>query len=291
MSPGWTNFHTHSNFCDSVGDPEDFIKAALKQNVKVLGFSSHAPLPFATDWTMEPAHLPEYYARINHLKAEYRDKLSIYLGLEIDYIPGLTGPRAPQFVASGLDYCIGSVHYVGRNAPQGSYLIDGSAEEFARGIKQVYGGNAQQAVERYYELVREMAVKEPPDIIGHLDLIKINNLHERYFSEAESWYRAAVEATIRTIAQGRAIVEINTGGIARKKISTFYPSPWIIELCMAHRITITLSADAHKPEQLTGEFSRAAQMLHDIGYKEMAVLTPQGWRQYPFSAQGVELDF
>ena len=75
-----------------------------------IGFTSHAPVPFKTDWTMDPKDLPGYLAEINRLKAEYRGKIEIYLGLEVDYLPEFPEARLDRF--TGLDYVIGSIHYM-----------------------------------------------------------------------------------------------------------------------------------------------------------------------------------
>jgi histidinol-phosphatase (PHP family) len=79
-----------------------------------VGFSSHAPLPFPTDWTMTPELVPMYCAEIRELQAEFKDRIRVWLGLEIDYMPGLIAPHDQKFDPLKLDYRIGAVHFVGR---------------------------------------------------------------------------------------------------------------------------------------------------------------------------------
>ena len=45
-------------------------------------------------------------------KNDYRDRLGIYTGLEIDFISGKMGPADSKYEALGLDYKIGSVHSI-----------------------------------------------------------------------------------------------------------------------------------------------------------------------------------
>lgn len=67
--------------------------AAFEAGYSVLGFSSHAPLPFETIWNMDWSDLPAYAGVIRELKQRYAPRgMNILLGLEIDYIPGLCGP-------------------------------------------------------------------------------------------------------------------------------------------------------------------------------------------------------
>jgi len=59
--------------------------------------------------------------------------------------------------------------------------MDFTAEELARGLREVYVGDVQAMVRAYYERVQMMVKQDPPDIIGHLDLIKKLNKGNRFF--------------------------------------------------------------------------------------------------------------
>ena len=52
-SKNLTNYHSHSLYCDGRAGMEDFVRFALSEGFTSYGFSSHAPLPFSTAWTME----------------------------------------------------------------------------------------------------------------------------------------------------------------------------------------------------------------------------------------------
>lgn len=273
----WANFHTHCHLCDGVGEPQQYVAEAIKQEVTALGFSSHAPLPFTTTWTMPPELLADYCQLVRALQEGHAERLPIFLGLEIDFIPGVTSPRAPRFEPYRLDYTIGSVHFVGRDHEGVPWTVDGDPDSFARGLDKAYGGDIRRVVESYYHLVREMAQTACPDVIGHLDVIKKNNPGERYFSEGAGWYREAVFETLEAIAASSAIVEVNTGGIARKRTTALYPSPWILQRCLALKIPLTLSADAHTPEHVVAGFDEAAASLREIGFRELYTLGAEGW--------------
>ena len=78
-------------------------RAARAAGYGVLGFSSHAPLPFPTDWNMPLERLDDYAAEIRRLAADWAAEdppLDIYLGLEIDWIEGLRSPATDSSASS-----------------------------------------------------------------------------------------------------------------------------------------------------------------------------------------------
>ncbi len=284
----WTNFHTHCNFDDGDADAEQYVIEALRCDVKTLGFSSHSPLPFHTDWTMKPEDLQNYCDTIRSLQKKYASQLEIFLGMEIEYIPGVIGPRSSQFRSARLDYVIGSVHFFTGEVAGKRLTFDNDEEEFLEGLNGIFKGDVRKAVTAYYSSICEMVEKECPDIIGHLDLIKKNNKQDKFFSETEGWYKEAVLQTLKTIANSKAIVEVNTGGLTRKRCDALCPSLWILEYILKLDIPITLNSDAHNPAEITGYFKETADVLKNIGFKHLYILTAEGWRPLTFSAAGLE---
>lgn len=282
----WINFHTHCNFCDGDEEPEKFVKKAIKEGMAGLGFSSHAPVSFETEWTMRKENLKDYINTIDILKKKYQDKLSIYTGLEIDYVLGLGKICDIDF--SKIDYAIGSVHFLGSDGFKGDWSIDYNNDEFAKGIQRDFQGNVRKAVEVYYYTIQDMALKGEIDIVGHFDIIKMNNKDDRYFCEDESWYISLVEDTLKVVSKYGLIIEVNNGGITRGKTDSLYPSNWILERCCKKNIPITISSDAHRPEYIAYGFDKTAKVLKDIGFKEIYVLEHSQWKPKEFSTNGIK---
>jgi len=285
----WVNFHTHCSFDDGNVALEKYVKEALKQDVAILGFSSHNPLPFSVDWVLKRKDYKKYCKTICKLSEKYEDQIRILLGLEMDFLSNLNSFYKKGMNLSDLDYIIGSVHFVNFFDKNKGWAIDESEEEFEKGLDEIYKGNIKKVVKDYFKLIRDMLKLENPDIVAHLDLIKMNNKDDKYFSEGENWYREEVLKTLKAIAKSSAILEVNTGGIARGKIDSLYPSNWIIEEAYNMRIPITLSSDAHKPEQITAKFKEAAVLLNSIGYKEVYIPHKKTWAPHPISVEGIEL--
>lgn len=273
-----TNYHTHSRYCDGAGEPAEYAEAAVNKGFAALGFSSHAPLPFASDWTMKPDDLPRYTAEIRSLAERYRGTLEIYLGLEIDYIPGVMGPSDERFAQAGLEYTIGSVHMI-RDDRSGRYLaIDGPVEEYETLIRSVFSGDARAFAERYFTLMSEMAERHRPDIIGHLDVLMKNNIGMRFFSGTESWYLDAACGTLEAIKASGAVLEVNSGGLARRRTEFLYPSLPLLTVARELEIPVMLNADAHEPGHIDAFYDRGHALLRAAGYREVRVLLAGTWQ-------------
>ncbi len=263
--------HTHTHFCDGQDDINTVCRSACEKGLVSLGFSSHAPLPrgsgFESDWHIQDGQLDAYVEAVLRAKKEWEGRLTVYLGLEIDYIRGVMGPMDPLFRNLGLDYCIGSVHYV--IPPNGAkpFTVDGSFEEAARGIKEGYAGDGEAYMHAYWEAVRDMIGHGGFDILGHIDLVKKNNQHEEWFSLAGKVYLTAAEQTLDKLT-GTTVVEVNTGGLIRGKTKDCYPSLEILKMMKSRGIPVTINADAHRAQDVTGYYDTAARTLSEAGYSK-----------------------
>jgi len=265
------NYHTHTLFCDGSNEPEQYVLSAVEKNMKIIGFSAHASVPFKNEWSLKTADIKSYHKEIESLKKKYHSKIQVLNGLEIDYIPGITKPFSFFYKNFMLDYSIGSVHLVKLPTHNKLWFIDGAIRNFDKGLAEIFDNNIEKAVGAYYEQIQEMVLKEKPDIIGHLDKIKMNN-KKRFFDEGEKWYRKLVDKTLDVIAQSNCIVEVNSRGVYTGKSDSFFPSVFVLEKCYILGIPLMINSDAHKPEQLTLKFKEAAAMLKDIGYSKLQII-------------------
>jgi histidinol-phosphatase (PHP family) len=278
----WTNFHTHTRFCDGADEPEKYVEEAVKQGFESLGFSAHAPLPYDNPWSLKSIEIDKYKTEILRLKEKYADKINIFISLEADYIPEVSTPHSVFRNNIGLDYIIGGVHLVKRKGTEKLWFIDGSkVESYDEGVNDIFNGNIEEAVEAYFSQVTEMVQTQKPDIIAHFDKIKMHN-KDRYFLESDAWYKKLVNQSINVIEWSGCIVEVNTRGLYKKRSDFFYPSRHILELCYLKKIPITLSSDAHKPEELSLYFNEAVELLKDVGFIKIMVYTEDGWKSKYF---------
>ena len=275
-----TNYHTHFSICDGRGEAEDYVRAALDRGFAALGFSSHAPLPYPNGWTMKEKDLPRYFAEVGRLREAYRGRIEIYLGLEVDYIPLPDGTSRLSWTGGGLDYTIGSMHII-PGGPEGYREVDYTEDVYRAILEEDFGGDIRAFAAAYYRSFGELAVRHRPTVLGHFDLIKKNNPVEKYFRENDDWYRRTVEGVIPAVAASGCIVEVNTGGLARGRTSTVYPSPWILRLLREAEVPVMLNSDAHTPENLDARYPEAREIILDAGYREVMTLRADGWKRVP----------
>jgi histidinol-phosphatase (PHP family) len=264
------NLHTHSHFCDGKEEPEEYVKQAIGLGFHTLGFSSHAPVPFENNFSLKEEKMDEYFSTIRRLGEKYEDKINILLSMEIDFIPGITRAFTEFSKAGNLDYTIGGVHLVRNKEFEKLWFIDGSKQEtYDDGLQKLFNGHIRNGVEAYYGQIMEMVATQKPDIIAHLDKIKMHNKN-RYFSEEESWYKDIVWKTLKFIAdESNCIVEVNTRGLYKKRSDTYFPGPAILEQIHHLKIPVTLSSDAHQPQELNGYYNEALKLMKEIGFKDL----------------------
>lgn len=265
-----TNFHTHTSFCDGKGTPEEIAQIAIQKGFSHLGFSSHSMYPFAGTWHIAPNDHKSYAKEVRAAQEKFKDKLSILLGFEADYIPMISKPDFVKFKDLQPDYLIGSVHYI--FSEKGRLAVDYGADLLKEKIDTLYNGNSKEVVQRYFELEREMLSKCDFTIIGHCDLIRKNNGKLNMFSEKDEWYRKEITLTADAIKKAGVIAEVNTGAIARGTMDDVYPSSDFLKLLNERGVPVTLSSDCHNPEFLDGAFDRGLEAIKKAGYKELAYI-------------------
>ena len=273
----FTTYHTHSHYCDGSMAPEDYILSAIRKNFPAIGISSHAPVHFETLWTMKPGKITQYMETILGLKEKYRGKIQVYVGLETDFYPGAVAYRNYP----GIDYTIGSVHFIHHAAGQRYMALDGTPEEFQETRDVVFHGEARELVKKYYQLLTDMLYQQPPSILGHLDILKKNNRGNCFFCENERWYQKAVEGVLDAVTEQQVIVEVNTGGIARGYTSEMYPSDWILACMRERNIPLVLNSDAHHPDKIDAYYLQAVEKLKSLGYTHQRILLDNIWQDVP----------
>ncbi|MDR2601207.1 MAG: histidinol-phosphatase [Spirochaetaceae bacterium] len=279
-----SNIHIHTFFCDGEGSPEDFCKAAFARGLVSIGFSAHAPLKknlgVCTNWHLKEERFDAYKEAVLNCKKEWRGKLDVFLGLEADYVAGFQTPA--DFGAYGLDYIIGSAHCP--VPPQadgffdgGAFLcVDGSADDWSRLVDVFFNGEVAALVNCYWERLEEMINSGGFDVLAHADLLKKNNkagvLPSRYlFDEAAPAYTRNFERIAAACAKTGLVVEINTGGLNRGRISETYPSIAFLKVLRAYKIPVAINGDSHNTAHIDGHYEKAVNSALAAGYREIMI--------------------
>jgi histidinol-phosphatase (PHP family) len=278
MEKMYSSLHTHTIFCDGKDDVETMCRAAYEKGLASVGFSSHAPVGktgLKTFWHMKDEKLGEYIDEVKAARLRWEGKLSVYLGLEVDYIKGLRSPSDKDIKDLNLDYTIGAVHYL--TPPHGDlFTIDGHLEELENGILDGFDGDGEAMLSAYLNNIMEMVTLGGFDIVAHLDLVKkhysskgssaFREKQGHWFEMENADYMRRMEEIVRAISSAGLVVEANTGGINRGYITETYPSLAVLRLLYKYNVPVMISADAHRADNLDGHYREARQILLDAGY-------------------------
>jgi len=291
----YANFHTHTRFSDGSDEPIRYVEKALSLGMKSLGFSDHSPLPFENTFALRPENMQEYCDTILELKNRYAmgdgryaiknsscnlypaSCIRIFLGLEVDYIPGMGASFSYYQENYPLDYLIGSVHLVRNPFSDDLWFIDGhDPASWDGGLNKLFGGDIRKGVAAYYQQINEMLSTRKMDIVGHLDKIKMHN-RGRFFSDEDTWYQKLVAETLELVKQEGVIVEVNTRGLYKKRSDSLFPGTAILKKIFDMKIPVMISSDAHKPSEIAMLFGETATWLYQIGFRELMELGHSGW--------------
>jgi histidinol-phosphatase (PHP family) len=182
---------------------------------------------------------------------ELSQDVKLRLGIEIDFVPGKV-EEMDRFAAElPYDYIIGSVH-----------RVDGEEVDHPD-HKEIYDKwDTYDLYEAYYENVREAALSGRFDVLGHPDLIKIF----RHFPDRD--ITGMLEETADAVAESGIVVDVNAAGL-RKPIGEIYPSRGLLEMFHRRGVPITLSSDAHSPEEVAAGYDRSLGLVRSVGYREV----------------------
>lgn len=270
-----TSYHCHTQYCDGANTSEEMVLAAIKSGFPALGFSSHAPVPFETVWTMPQAKADAYIAEIKQLQAKYASQIQIYRGLEVDYIKDEINALSDHIKAFDSDYLVGSIHFMSQLVIDGErWTIDGSSEEFKTGLDQIYGGNIKTLVRDFVEQSAAMMELGGFEVLGHVD--KIFQHGQEYFSLDEQWYQNEMISLLELAKAKDYIVEINTKH--HHVFDFFFPNKLFFGELKRLNIPVQVNSDCHQHNMMTAAYSEAYQALKAVGINSERILIDGQWQ-------------
>ena len=263
------NLHTHCTHCDGRNTPREMIERAISLGFTSLGFSSHANTRFGDSCELRID--PYAYANdINGLKAEYADRIKIYLGTELDYY-------SAGIMPDGLfDYQIASVHYAMKNGEKICY--DYSIEHSRDAIDRLFDGDGLKYAAAYYENMADLPRQLKGDFVGHFDLLtKYEVKAPDLFDTGSPEYRKMALEALVAVREGFEFFEVNTGPIGRGYKPTPYPAPFILDEMRAQGCKLIITTDCHNKDYLDCGFSEAIELVRAHGFTEIYELTDSGF--------------
>lgn len=232
------NYHTHTYRCGhAVGTELDYLKSALENNLTILGFSDHAPYPdgrlnSSKDTRMDYSELQDYIDTIRYLQIQYKDKIKILIGLEIEY---------DEAISSYYNYLLNYLSI--------DYLILGQHVFLSKDeLVHTFSLNSTDAYIDYALSISKALETDFFKFLAHPDLIFVNNL---------PWDEncdKACEIIIKSALNHGTILELNANGF-RKGITSFpdvdrypYPHDKFWERVSKTNLQVVINSDCHDPK-------------------------------------------
>ena len=271
------NFHTHTTLCDGISTPEEMARRAALLGFTQLGFSGHMDPDNHMDMNL-------YRNRIHALQEQYRGKIDILMGIELDTIYN------PVY-ARQVEYTIGSTHFPDVACNRGyesdrPLSVDASPEDLQLLADRYFGGDFYQLARCYYETEAQVYDRLHCTFIGHFDLITKFNDQMHVLDETNPRYtRPAIETMAYLVEEGVPF-EINCGAVNRGLKKEFYPNSFFLRTLHDTGGEILINSDAHQAELLNGAFDRAVKQAVACGFTHTNILVhgengAVSWRSLP----------
>lgn len=256
------NFHSHTQFCDGHATMEDFAAQVTKEGFTHYGFTPHSPVPIHSSCNMAESDVAIYLKEFERINDSFSgSSTKFYAGMEVDYLGAEWGPSQTYFHDLGLDYLIGSVHFI-PNQDGEPVDIDGRYENFRRKMAEKFRGDIRYVVNTFYDQSLEMLSRGGFDLIGHYDKVGHNANHYKEGIEQEGWYIDRVDELTDAIISSGVTVEINTK--ARKDHRRFFPLQNHWRKLKEAGVPVIINSDAHWPELVNASRDEAIDLYRSL---------------------------
>jgi histidinol-phosphatase (PHP family) len=250
--------HVHTQYCPhgSKDNVDDYLEKALKLGYTEITFAEHAPLPGGftdptplKDSAMMLRDLDDYFRTIEKAKNEYKGKIKINAGLEVDFIEGYEKETTAFLNEYGghIDDAVLSVHFL-RNPDGGYDCIDYSPESFGAMIESY--GSLEAVHHMYYRTVLKSVLADlgtyKPKRIGHITLA--NKFQLKYPTGKR--FEEEIDVILQNIADKGYELDYNGAGTAKPLCREPYPPDWVISKANALGIPLVYGSDAHQAKEL-----------------------------------------
>ena len=244
------DLHNHTYLCNhATGTAMQYAKKAYEKGIKIYGFSDHNPMNFDEKYRMDFSQMDFYEDMINEVKAEFKGKMEILLGYEIDFLENFMSERV---LKRKVDYFIGSVHF-----------LDGWGFDNPEFIGEWKNRAVDDTYAEYFEKIALLCKSGKFQILGHFDLIKVF----KFLPKKD--VRVLAKNALKAIKESGIVVELNSAGL-RKPVGEIYPSDILLEEIANLGVNITLSSDAHSVEQVTQNYEKLLEKAKFFGYSKVA---------------------
>lgn len=243
------NYHTHTKRCKhATGTEEDYVTSAISCGLSKLGFSDHAPFPdHDFGLRMDYGEFDDYLSSIDLLREKYANKITLYKGVEIEYMPGYLSYYENLLGTGKLDYLLLGEHF---------YPVD------EKNMQNIFFAESPKWYVNYANSIAEALGTGLFVMLAHPDLFLLNPF---------AWDKNcdyALDTILNAAAANNTILEYNANGFRRGKASFpdgeryKYPHAKFWQAVADAKLPVIVGSDCHSPENMWDD-------AVELAYKEL----------------------
>ncbi|MET3194573.1 histidinol-phosphatase HisJ [Bacillus sp. OAE603] len=251
--------HTHTHYCPhgSGDNVELMIQKAIELGFDEYHITEHSPIPSSFKSSLQPLEVIDtlamnegevdgYVKEMIALKGKYKDRITVKVGFELDYLP-MDTEWTKHFLNEYGKYCdtgVLSVHFL--EGIDGWRCIDYQAEDTLEGLVNYYGSTEDFQL-AYYEIVKQSILVDlgqyKPKRIGHMTLC--NKFKQFLQCEETNEIKQNQIDILHLIKQEQYELDVNTAGLFKPYCGETYPPINVIEYARQLRIPLVYGSDSH----------------------------------------------
>jgi len=257
--------HLHSwNSFDCKTPPELNVRTAIEKGLAGLTFTEHFDT-HPTEWPDCIYDDAKITRELDALRAEYGNRVVIGKGIEVCYQPERMDFILDFLAHHHFDVVLLSVHWAFDRPVHRLELFDGVdlATYLRTYLEAVAAATAEIAC-------MKRSGHQPFHILGHLDFAR-RYAHRHWGFDGPLDAPDLVDAILTNCLEAGLIPEINTSTL-RNNISAPMPGPQVVKRYAELGGTcMSLGSDAHSPQYVGQDFTKALAIMRDAGLHELAV--------------------
>lgn len=251
--------HMHCDFsADSDSSMSEMVEGAIGKGLKSICFTDHQDKNCYLEDMEYYFDTREYLKEISGVREKYGSSIEIRAGAELGLLMEEEAFCRAYPKSWDFDFVIGSIHFIDGKDPYYPDYFDDYSSDY-------------DAYRRFFDVTLENVRRyDDFDSLGHLDFI-VRYGKEREKSYLKEDFREVTDEILKVLVEKGKGLEVNTAGW-KYGLPFAHPHEKILKRYreLGGEI-LTVGADAHKPEHIAYDFSRACEYLKNAGFNYYAV--------------------